>query len=237
MDRFKKTVAKIIDHKALSNHLYNSMEKSNIFIDLGSGDCTLISLLTNLGVETIGIDIDDKKIKACQHNGFNVLWGDARHFSVPEILENKPLTLHAGFCLFNTFSTDEVVASVEKIFSHNNVLELFFEIQNKDYFQKRYAPGKKTANRFNEVTVVSWNEPFYSWKGSGVDVYMDYFSREEKLINSTRDRLFAHDINKLLYELSKIKSIKTFLTNWPIRFDVEEEHSHFYLCAKRKIDE
>lgn len=234
MNKFSRSVAKIIDYNKLAAHISNTMIRNNTFVDLGSGDCSLINALTsNHNIKSIGIDSDEKKVAICKKNGFMVIADDIRIFSPTGNMAVDNLTLHAGFCLFNIFPLGEICNIIKHYFSISNINELFFEIQNNVYFKNKYPPKLKNSKTLNDVIITSWNEPFDDKYGAGVALVMEYHTQDYKLINRTIDRLYSHKICEIFAGLQNLESVDLNTYSWPVRFDAEDNWSHHYIHIKR----
>ncbi|MDE3022816.1 MAG: class I SAM-dependent methyltransferase [Pseudomonadota bacterium] len=234
MNKFSKSVAKILDYNRLAEHISNTMIRNNMIVDLGSGDCSLIkALMSNYNIRSIGIDSDEEKVEICKKHGITVLAGDIRIFSPTGNMAVNNLTLHAGFCLFNTFPLGEIHNIVKHYFSISNIDELFFEIQNNTYFKNKYTPRSKNRKTLNDVVITSWNEPFNDKYGSGVDLIMEYGTQDDRLINRTIDRLYSHEISEIVSGLQNLASIELNTYSWPIRFEAEDDWSHHYIHIRK----
>ena len=234
MSEFSNSVSKMLEYEKLAKCISTQMIKDNMFIDLGAGDCRLIAIMNDTyGIKSVGIDLDKEKVLSGIDNGFNVILGDIRKLpTIKEFAENS-LTLHAGFCLFNIFPLSEVLSIIRSYFNIKEVKEIFFEIQNKQYFEEKYPAGEKFTHLIKDMSVTSWNERFEISNEEGVDLVMEYYSSKGEFINRTEDRLFTHDYDDVLSGLNNLEFSTLTEHQWPIRFGVENEESHHYIHLKR----
>jgi hypothetical protein len=233
MSKFSSSVAKVIDYERLSDYLKQEMLRKSIFVDLGSGDCSLMGIINKkYKIESIGVEIDEEKVALGACKGFKVIRGDIRDLDFLNDFDNRILTVHAGFCLFNIFKLSDVITIIEKYLSYTGVKEIFFEIQNGHYFDIKYPPGEKYSRTVNEILIESFGKPFFVEDEKGVDLMMNYYAGNE-LINSTKDRLFTHYYENVMTRLNQFQNVYVTVYQWPVRFNAEKRSSHYYIHLRK----
>lgn len=231
---FSESIAKIINYSLLAENLSASSIKENAIVDFGSGDCSFLEILSNKYHRDIfGVELDEEKVKYGRDKGFEIIKKDLRCVCTDLNYISQSQTVHAGFCLMNIFPINQVRKLFKDLYQINNVKEVFIEIQNSLYFKEKYPPNIKFEKVLNDLKIISWNKPFNCPEGSGVSLNMEYYDPDGKLINSTSDVLYVHD----LFELIRIfKDIGfKFVQNifWPVRYGLEDHDSHHYIQIRK----
>jgi len=234
LKKFKNSVSKILNYELLAEFLHESSSHNSTIVDLGSGDCSLMNILTTKYLrKTIGIEIDVEKVEYGRSKGFNIINSNINNVSKTFHTFSDSMTVHAGFCLFNIFSLNDIKRILEGLSLQTDVIEIFFELQNKKYFINRYPAFKKHKTKLEDILLISWNTPFLSPVGNGVQLIMEYYNKSGKLINKTLDTLYHHDADELLDFCKHIGFKMTKKKIWPIR-SATTKNSHFYIHSRRK---
>lgn len=234
MKTFKNSIAQLIDYEKLASFLHEGIRHNDAIIDFGSGDCSLIRILINkYQRKATGVEIDKKKVEYGRSEGFNIIDSDIRDVSKNLNKIAERIIVHAGFCLFNIFPINDVKCILEGLSYQTNVGEIFFELQKSEYFINQYLPFKKYKTKIENLVIVSWNIPFTSSAGNGVQLIMEYYEHGGKLINKTFDTLYRHDVDELLTFCKNIGFEIVSKKNWLIRQAIAEM-AHDYIHLRRK---
>ena len=234
MIKFSESIGEIINYPVLAENLSAFSIKNNSIVDFGSGHCSLIEILKKKYYKDVfGVELDEKKVEYGQNRGFKIIKKDIR--SVSKCLDSIPqaLTIHAGFCLMNIFPVFQVYKLIEDLYKIDNIKEIFIEIQNSHYFKKKYPSNVKFEKTLKNLKIISWNTPFNGPDGKGVSLNMEYYDEFNKIINSTFDVLYSHDLSKLINISKKIGFKYVHDNSWPVRYGLEGNKSHYYIYMRK----
>ncbi len=206
----------------------------NVFIDVGCGNGNLINSLRNkCNITSIGIDrIDCNKYLAELNTEF--LQSDICNDKswLRKISKNNCI-VHFGFCLLNTFPKKIFINIINSVLENISDGILLFELQNQFNIDHKYKPNRKYSTRFEEVSIISWNEIMYRNGEKCKKITMEYYSKDKLLINNTIDYLYPHPM-----DWEKEDNIfKSFLITkyyWDIRRNKEMSNSNIYYHIRRK---
>lgn len=234
MIKFSESIGKIINYPVLAENLLAFSIKDSSIVDFGSGDCSLIEILKKKYCrDVLGVELDEKKVEYGQNRGLEIIKKDIR--SVSKCLDSIPqaLTIHAGFCLMNLFPISQVSKLIEDLYQVDNIKEIFIEIQNSYYFRKKYPSNVKFEKKLNNLKIISWNTPLSGPDGKGVSLNMEYYDESNKIINSTFDVLYGHDLFELINISKKIGFKYVQDSFWPVRYGLEGNKSHYYIHMRK----
>lgn len=232
MNKFNKSIGKIINYSSLSNNILLINENMDSFIDIGCGSGNLIENISKK-VKCTGVDIEnlaaiykEKKIDfICADITKDVKW--------LEKYSNKKVIIHLGFCLCNTFTKKIFFKVIKSILSKIPNGMLLFELQNNAFFDKNYLEKLKYTNYYNDIKIISWNETIIRNGEKCKKVIMEYYTLNNSLINKTIDYLYPHSNNWYLEDkYFKEYDIDTY--KWSIRNTNDLQLSHIYYQIRRK---